>query len=171
MKLTQEQKDALPKKRANRDQYNAYLYLGAAYETLADAVEILGPRAQLIPYGLRDLKMIYRTLGDLCTNMLHTFDVEKQRQIKRTVKAMRIKTVIGPSVVKEGEQILIDTGDLAVIVNAAQQECKMRLCTPDQCRQCMLGQVLDRVSFVSRGNRAWWEVFEQALRRDVGMED
>lgn len=171
MKLTKEQKHALPKKASNRAQYSAYLMMGAAYEAMEEAVEVLTPRARLIPYGARDLTLARNILRDMVSNMLHTFEPVKQEQIAKSAKHMRIKTVFAPDVVKEGERIIIEVEDLALLVNAAQQECKMRLCAPGECHKCILGGVLDKVSVVSRGNRAWWEVLGRAETVDVGAEE
>lgn len=171
MKLTKEQKLALPKKASNRAQYAAFMLMGAAYEAMEEVVEVLSPRARLIPYGLRDLTLARNILRDTVSNMLHTFEPVKQAQIARSTKAMRLKTVFTPDVVKEGERIIIEVEDLALLVNAAQQECKMRLCDPGECHKCILGGVLDRVSVISRGNRAWWEVLGRAQSVDVGAEE
>ena len=54
MKLTKEQKLALPKKASNRAQYSAYLLMGAAYEAMEEAVEVqFFPRGEFIHRRLR----------------------------------------------------------------------------------------------------------------------
>lgn len=40
------------------------------------------------------------------------------------------------------------------------------MCKPDECNHCKLGQVIDRCSFVTRDNRAWWEAIEAARKEN-----
>ena len=178
MKLTQEQKQAIKTKRANRKEIDAYYSLAACLSFLIEAAGdkqldepgMLVERAKLIPGGLRDLRCVESILKDLVPNMKLTFEPDKQKSIRRQIRHLRIKTVFGPEAHKEPEMFMLPIDDLALLVRAATEACKVRMCAPGECSQCVLGKVIDRASFVSRGDRAWWEVFEQAMRWDVGME-
>ena len=178
MKLTDEQKMEIKTKRANRDQIDAFYALGACLSFLVEAAgdkEVDEPgklveRAQMIPGGLRDLRCAAAIMKDLVPNLLLTFEPDKQMSIRRQIKHLRIKTTFGPEAHKDPEMFMITIEDLALLVRAATEACKVRMCAPGECSQCVLGKVIDRASFVSRGDRAWWEVFEQAMRWDVGME-
>lgn len=169
--LTPEERKALPKKRANRDEVDTFYLLAAALSALMSGEELLKSRAQMIPGGWRDLRMIRAKLENLVLCMLNTFELDKQHHIGRQMQHIRIKTVFGPEASKDPEMFMLPIEDLALLVHASTQECKLGMCPSAECARCKLGKVLDRVSFVSRGDRAWWEVFEQASRRDVGMED
>ncbi len=168
--LTLEQKRALPKRKINRKQMDAFYILTAGLNSLLVAVDDLEPNIRLIPNGWRDLKMICSRMEQLCQCTLHTFEPEKQRSVSKQMQHMRIKTVFAPEAHRDPEMFMLPTDDLALLIHAATQECKLYMCPSGECAMCRLGKVLDSTSFVSRGNRAWWEVFEQATRKDVGME-
>ena len=95
-----------------------------------------------------------------------TFDEKKRAQIDRQMRNMRMRVVFGPEASREPESIIITTDDLAVLLCAAGESCKMRMCKPGECNACQLGKVLDRCSFVTRENRAWWEVIEGARKEN-----
>ena len=177
--LTDEQKLALPKKRANRREIDTFYGMAACLSFMLDAAgdkqrEIHGnleERARLVPGGLRDLRMLRTRMENLFTSMLHTFEPDKQRAIVKQMNYLRIKTVFGPEAHKDPEMFMLPIEDLAILIHAATQECKVHMCPAADCARCKLGKALDSASFVTRGDRAWWEVFEAAKRRDVGMED
>ena len=102
----------------------------------------------------------------LVHNLLMTFDEKKRGQIARQMKHMRVRVVFGPEASHEPETVMMDIEDLAVMLHAASGECRMRMCKPDECSHCQLGQVIDRCSFVTRDNRAWWEVIEAARKEN-----
>lgn len=178
MKLTDEQKKAIKTRRANRREIDAYYGLAAALSCLFDAAGdredndpgALAERAKLVPGGLRDLRCATAMLKGLLPCMLLTFEPEKRRSIGKQMQHLRIKTVFGPEAHKDPEMFMIPISDLGLLVQAAAESCKVRMCAPGECAQCDLGKVIDRASFVSRGDRAWWEVFEQAQRWDIGEE-
>lgn len=169
MKLTDEQKKAIPKKRANSREIDAYYSLAAALSCLLDAAGskkdndpgILYERAQLVPGGLRDLRCAAALMESFVPNMLLTFEPEKQRSIGKQIQHLRIKTVFGPEAHREPEMFMLQIDDLGLLVQAATEACKVRMCAAGECSQCALGKVIDRASFVSRGDRAWWEVFSE----------
>lgn len=169
--MTPEEHKNLPKKRAYRNEIDAYYRLYAAMSTVVEAEENLEKRVRLIPGGWRDLRMIHTKLRNLLKCTLCTFEEEKQKSIKLHSKYIRLRTTFGPEASKDPESMVLPMDDLGVLVFAASQECKLRMCPAAECAQCQLGRVLDGTSFISRGDRAWWEVFDQAKRRDVGMED
>lgn len=169
--MTPDERKALPKKRANRDEIDAFYLLSAALSTTASAEEILEKRARMIPGGWRDLRMIRARLENLVLCLLNTFEPEKQRNIGKQMQHMRLKTLFAPEASKDPEMFMLPTEDLGILIRAATEACKERMCTAGECPRCPLGRVLDMASFVSRGDRAWWQVFEQATRWDVGMED
>lgn len=169
--LTPEQRRALPKKRANRKEIDAFYILAAATSAVMTVEEDLNARAQLIPGGWRDVRMLVSKMQNLMQCLIHTFEPEKQQSIAKQMNHLRIKTVFGPEASKDPEMFMLPTEDLAILIHAATQECKLLMCPSGDCARCRLGKVLDSASFVSRGDRAWWEVFEQARHKDVGMED
>lgn len=183
--LTKEERIALPKKRAYRDEVDAFYAMCAALSALIDAAGDkedvdesgkmikgkLADRARLIPGGYRNLRCVEAMLKNIILDMKHTFEPEKRRVIERQIQYLRLKTVFGIQATKDPEVFMLPTEDLAILIRAATGECKLRMCPPAECAQCPLGKVIDGASFVSRGNRAWWEVFEQAMRRDVGAAD
>lgn len=170
--LTKEQRAALPKKPANRAEMDSFNYLSACLTDMLEAQKTLEKRARMVPGGWRNLRMMTAVLENFLTDMLGTFEADKLRQIQRTSKSVRHKLVFSKAVIDEGEQFLIAMDDLGYLVSAAVSgQCKICMGSPAECRQCQLGKVLDGVSFVTRGDRGWWEVFEQAERRDIGAED
>lgn len=170
--MTPEERKNLPKKRANRDEVDTFYLIAASLSALLSAKENLEKRSRMIPGGWRDLCMLVSRLENLLLCLLNTFEPDKQRHIGRQMKYMRLKTVFGPEAVKDPEMFMLPLEDVGVLVHAATQGvCKINMCPQADCARCQLGKVLDRCSFVTRCDRAWWEVFEQATRRDVGMED
>ena len=77
-----------------------------------------------------------------------------------------MRVVFGPEASHEPETVMMDIEDLAVMLHAASGECRLRMCKPDECNHCQLGEVIDRCSFVTRDNRAWWEVIEAARKEN-----
>lgn len=168
--LTREERMALPTRRCNRKNIDAFYMLAAGYNSLLNAAENLEPHIRLVPNGWRDFKMMLSRMEKLLQCTVHTFEPEKQKSIGKQINHLRVKTVFGPEAHKDPEMFMLPTEDLAILVYAATQDCKIHMCASGDCAQCKLGKVLDSASFVSRGDRAWWEVFDQARRRDVGME-
>lgn len=169
--LTHEQRMALPKKRANRKEIDAFYMLAAATSAVMTVEEDLEARAKLVPGGWRDVRLLRSKMQNLMQCLIHTFEPEKQHSISKQMHHLRIKTVIGPEAHKDPELFVLPINDLALLIHASTQECKLLMCPSGDCARCRLGKVLDSASFVSRGDRAWWEVFEQARHKDVGMED
>lgn len=178
MKLTNEQKQAIKTKRANRKEIDLYYGLAAALSFLIESAGdkeleepgLLVERAKLVPGGLRDLRCVAAIMKDFLPNLLLIFEPEKRKSISRQMHHLRIKTTFGPEAHKDPEMFMLPIDDLTLLIRAATEACKVRMCAPGECSQCPLGKVIDRAAFVSRGDRAWWEVFEQATRWDVGME-
>lgn len=169
--LTHEQRRALPKKRSNRQEIDAFYLMAATLSAMLTCEKDLEARAKMVPGGWRDLRLIRTKTENLLRCILHTFEPVKQYSIDKQMQHLRLKTVFGPEAAKEPEMFMLPTEDLALLIHAATQECKLLMCPSGDCARCRLGKVLDSASFVSRGDRAWWEVFEQARKRDVGMED
>ena len=156
----------MPTKPANQLEMDTFYRLAASAHTLKSFHEDLKARAQMIPGGWRDLRACAALMDKLVRNLLETCDEKKRLQVARQMKHMRIRVVFGPEASREPETVMMDVEDLAVLVHAATQECRMRLCKPDECNRCQLGEVLDRCSFVTRDNRAWWEVIEAARKEN-----
>ena len=93
-------------------------------------------------------------------------DAKKRAQIDRKMRNMRFRVVFVPDASREPESVIVSVDDLAVLLYAAGEECRLRMCKPGECNACQLGQVLDRCSFVTRENRAWWEVIEAARKEN-----
>ena len=158
--------ETLPVKRANRFEMDAFYKLSAMRNTIGMAKEDLEGRARMIPGGWRDLRACLSLMEKLVHNLLMTFDEKKRGQIARQMKHMRVRVVFGPEASHEPETVMMDIEDLAVMLHAASGECRLRMCKPDECNHCQLGQVIDRCSFVTRDNRAWWEVIEAARKEN-----
>ena len=156
----------LPTKPSNRLEMDTFYRIVASLDSLLKGEEDLKARAHLIPGGWRDLRACAALMNKLVGNLLETFDEKKRLQVARQMQHMRIRVVFGPEASREPEMVMMDVEDLAVLVHAATQECRMRLCKPDECNRCQLGEVLDRCSFVTRDNRAWWEVIEAARKEN-----
>ena len=159
-------KTVLTTKPANRLEMDTFYRIVASLDSMIKGQDDLKVRAHLIPGGWRDLRACAALMDKLVRNLLETFDEKKRLQVARQMKHMRIRVVFGPEASREPETVMMDVEDLAVLVHAATQECRMRLCKPDECNRCQLGEVLDRCSFVTRDNRAWWEVIEAARKEN-----
>jgi hypothetical protein len=150
---------SLPKKTANRAEVDAYYYLAAAQRTLARAERDMEKRIRMLPNGWRDFRLVQSRMGDLVRMIGGTFEPEKARQIARMGQTVQLKLEFNRQAVREKEMMLIETEEACALITAAQEACKLRMCDPQECRKCELGRVMDRLSWLSRGNRAWWEVF------------
>lgn len=159
--------EQLPIKRANRRETDAFYILCTGLDALLEAEDELESRAKLIPGGWRDLRLARTKTAHIVRTMLDTFDPDKRKTIKRNMQYLRIKTVFAPEASRDPEQILMTIEDVAVLIHAATQECKVRMCPSGECSRCELGKAIDRASYVTRGDRAWWEVFEQVSRKNV----
>ncbi|MBQ7885514.1 MAG: hypothetical protein IJ313_01320 [Clostridia bacterium] len=165
--MTDEQILALPKKAANRAEVDAMYYLGAFAKQLQQIAGDIEKRCHMVPGGWRDLKMIIKKTDGLIRMLGGTFEPEKARQIRRMGQSLRVKLEFNRQVVRENDMILVDMDELGVLIVAASQECKLRMCEPSECRKCQLGRTLDKLSWVSRDGRAWWEVFEAKMREEA----
>lgn len=157
----------LPTKPANRAEVDGFNYLSACVTDLEFAQEHMEKRIRLIPDGWREFRMIQARLEQLVKIMVMTFEPEKQMQIWRTSRVMRHKLIYAPEVVREKDKFLIPSDDLGMLITAAGEACKMRMCTAAECNKCKLAKTLDGYSFVTRGkHRAWWEVFSAASQAE-----
>lgn len=162
--MTDEQIMALPKKAANRAEVDACYYLGAFGREVERMQGDIEKRVRMIPGGWRDLRMIASKTENLLRAMLGTFEPQKAAQIHRMENSLRVKLEFNRQVVRENDMLLVDMDELGVLITEAREKCKLGMCMPEECRSCQLGRVLDNLSFVSRENRAWWEVFEKLER-------
>jgi len=96
-----------------------------------------------------------------------TIPEEKRRQIRKNAEHCRVKLAYGPQAAHDPEMHLIRTEEFGVILYAALEQCKLCMGSADQCRTCQLGKAVDRVSWMSRGGRAWWEVFAETDRPET----
>lgn len=161
---------ALPKKRARREEIDTFYLFAAAVSAMLDAEQSLKDRTRMIPGGWLDLRLIRTKMEELMLSLLHTFEPDKQRQISKQMHYIRLKTVFCREASKDPEMMMLETEDVATTVHAAGQECMIRMCPASECKRCQLGRALDRASFVSRGDAAWWEVFERAGRGELEEE-
>lgn len=162
--------DSIKTKPSNRAEQDHYLYLCASLSDIIDAKEQMEARIRLIPGGWRDWCLLASVMRRMMIKLNLTFEPAKRAQMQRTADRCRHKLMIGPQTVTEEEQYVLSAPDFGVLMVAATERCQLCMGTPSQCKQCQLGKVLDGVSFVSRQDRAWWEVFSQATRRDIGKE-
>ena len=70
--MTQDERKKLPKKRARREEIDTFYLLSAAMSAVLDAERDLKSRAQMIPGGWRDLRMIRTRMENLLLCLLHT---------------------------------------------------------------------------------------------------
>lgn len=164
--MAEKQMEVLPTRHANRTEMDAFYHLCGALDAMLRAEESLQARVRLMPGGWRDLRMIRAVTEKLIRRMVHTFEPEKRPQITRQMHHMRLRTVFGPEAQREPECMLLSLDDVGVLIYAASQECRIRLCMAGECPKCQLGKALDRVSLVSRKGRAWWEVLNEAGREE-----
>lgn len=155
---------------ANRAQIDSYLYLCASLSNLIEAQKSMQKRVRLIPNGWRNFRLICSLFERLLKDLGETFEPAKRAQLQRMVGRIRIKLVIGPQIVQEEEQYVLAQKDFGVLISAATKQCQICMGSPEDCKQCELGRVIDGVSFISRQNRAWWEVLSRAERVDVGVD-
>lgn len=165
--MTKEEARALPKKAANRAEVDAYYMLDAFRQKLHKIAPDIEKRAHLVPGGWRDIRLMQSKMDNLMLGLSGTFEPEKAQQIVRMGQSVQVKLEFNRAVVRENDMMLVDMDELGVLIQAARQECKLRMCEPQECRKCQLGKVLDKLSWVSRDGRAWWEVFSML---DAGGE-
>lgn len=168
---TDEQRENLPKKRANSAEISTYNMLCASLYDLSQAAHDdkspIKKRLRMIPGGWRDMRMLYARMESLLRDVFFTFEPEKRAQIRRMQVGMRNKLTVGPQVCRDEGLFVLNENDLGVLLFSATDRCKTCMGTPGECRRCQLGKTLDAVSFISRGgNRSWWEVMESAPRSE-----
>ena len=157
---------------SNREEQDHYLFMLASVSDWIEAKESKGMEARFrgIPNGWRDLCLVVAVAKNLTKKLKYTYEPNKRMQMQRTADRARHKLIIGPQATTDEEQYVLCSSDFGVLMVAATEKCGMCLGTPADCRQCDLGKTLDAVSFISRQNRAWWEVFERSKRVDIGEE-
>lgn len=170
MMLTPEQGREIKTMPTNRAQIDAYNFLRACAYDLKEAQEPMKKRLKLLPHGWRDLRMLTTVLEHLCEDLKWTFEPEKREHIIRNGDRIQHKLVFGPSATPENDDYLMSKQDMGVLIYAASKQCELCLGSPQDCRQCTLGRTMDRTSFVSRQDRAWWEVFERSKRTDIARD-
>lgn len=159
---------ALPKKKANRAEVDAMYYIGAYGRKMGELQKDIEKRLRMIPGGWRDMRMIASKTENLLRALLGTFEPEKAVQIDRMQNSLRVRLDFNRQIVRENDMLLVDMDELGVLIVAAKGQCQLGMCTPEECRKCQLGKVLDNLSWVSRDGRAWWEVFETMTREEDG---
>lgn len=162
---------ALPKKPANRAEVDAYYYFDAAYDVFGTVEKDMEKRIRMIPGGWRDLKLIRAKTGNLLRMLSGTFEPEKAKQIIKMGQSVRMKLEFNKQVVRDMDMFLVETDEMGVLITFASYHCKLQMCEPHMCRRCQLGKVMDKLSWVSREDRAWWEVFESKLRETEAGEN
>lgn len=166
MMLSVEEAAKVPKKKANRGEIDSYYYLDAFMCKMKWIKECMEKRAKLVPGVWRDICLIENKLDSVLKWTGATFEPEKARQLKRMGQSMHVELKFNTSVVRDKDMILLDSNELATIVTAATQHCKIQMCEPHECNKCDLGRTIDNLSWISRENRAWWEVFAALVREE-----
>lgn len=164
--LSEEARRAIPKKKANRGEVDAYYYLDAFHGKMQMVKENMEKRSKLVPGIWRDICLIEKKLDTVLMYLGATFEDEKARQLKRMGQSMHVELKYNVQVVRENDMILVSADELATIITAATQHCKIQMCEPHECRKCELGKVIDNLSWISRDGRAWWEVFAALVREE-----
>lgn len=165
--MTKEQARAPPKKAANRAEVDACYMLDAFRKKLYRIAPDITKRLHMVPGGWRDMRLMQTKMDNLMMGLYGTFEPEKAEQIERMGQSVQVRLEFNRQVVRENDMILVDMEELGVLITASSEACKLRMCEPQECRKCQLGRVLDKLSWVSRDNRAWWEVFEIKLREET----
>lgn len=160
MAMTDEEILALPRKPANRAEVDAYYYADAFCTQLKDHImPAMEKRSRMVPGCWRKLRAVNGLLIQWLRECGGTFEEEKKHQLKRMGSCLHTELKFNKQAVRDNEMLLVDMNELAILVVAATQSCKLKMCEPHECRSCQLGRVLDQLSFKSRENQAWWEVF------------
>lgn len=170
--MTDEEILALPKKAANRREVDGYYYMDAYCDKLSEIEQDMEKRCKLVPGAWRELRLI-RALTEKWLRVIGgTFEEQKAQQMKRMGRNLHVElkfNLARPA--RDKDLMLVEMEELGTLIVAANQECKLRMCAPGDCHRCQLGKVFDALSWVSRGNRAWWEVFEEKAREGTGNEN
>ncbi len=150
-------------KALNRPEIDAYNDLTACTSQIIYASEPLERRLKgASRTGWRDLRLATNRLLSVIRTVSETIPEEKRVQLVKNARYCQVKLVYGPQAAKDPEMHLLRTEDLAVIISAASEQCKLCMGTDGECRSCQLGKAFDRTSWVSRGRRGWWEVLAEA---------
>lgn len=144
----------IPVIRANREHINALFAMFASVQELEKAQEVMENRIRAVPNGWRQVRLASVTINNLVDDLCKTFPVEKLVSINRMLPHMRYKVQCGVSAssLKENEN-LIESDDLDTIALFAHEQCK--LCIDQNCSQCKLGRVFDRIFMHDRGDGSW----------------
>ena len=156
-------------KPSNRAEQDHFLYLSASLSDVLDAKDEMEERIRLIPNGWRDWCLLASTFQRMLGRLRDTYEPVKRAQMQRTADRMHHKLVVGAQASHEEDQYIICAHDLGVLLVGASSKCDLCMGKPSDCNRCALGKTLDGVSFVSRQDRAWWEVFERSERTDIGV--
>lgn len=177
--LTDAQKAQIKTKKATRNEMDLFYGLVGSLNYLLyavgnkehDAEGEMVKRARCAPGCLMHLRCAESHMETAVRMMMETFDADKRASIRRHLPHLMLKTQLGKSASKDPETRIITIDELGYLVKAATEPCNVRLCPAGECTTCELGRFLDKTSFVTRGDRAWHEVFAQAARKDVFAED
>ena len=162
-----EEKRTPPILAMNRLETEAYDDMAASLRLLMSVDGTMRQRMRLIRNGYRDYRGACAGLRRLMQAMSETIPEEKRRQLRRHADMVRIKRIYGPEASKDPEMHLVLTEDFAVIVYAAFEGCRTCMGTAQDCGRCQLGRALDHVSFLSRGDRAWWEIAAAKMNEET----
>ena len=157
-------------KPSNRAEQDHFLYLSASLSDVLDAKDEMEARIRLIPNGWRDWCLLASVFRRMLGKLKMTYEPSKRAQMQRTADRCKHKLIIGPQATTQEEQYVICQSDFGILAEATASKCQLCMGNPSDCKGCPLGKVLDSLSFISRQDRAWWEVFSQALTRDIGEE-
>lgn len=149
--------------RVNSAEINRIFTVFAAAQELRIVSQEMERRVRSVPNGWRDLRLVCSLLEKLAGGLMWTVPPEKQENIKRLAKYMRIKVTTGTPICRtQPDEALLAGPDVDTLVDYAMRSCE--LCMGDNCRACRLGKTLDTVLACDRGDRGWWEVPEDEIR-------
>ena len=144
----------IPVIRANSKDLDLIFGLFAAEQELDRIEHEMERRIKVIPYGLRDLRLVRSLLDKLGTHLLATIQPEKRATMSRMAGHMRYKVICGPEATKiTQDEVIFATADMNVLMTYAHKNCEV--CLETRCNQCPLGKVFDRNLAYDRNGRSW----------------
>lgn len=148
---------------------NADIYaMGCAADTMLCAVETLHTRLEAID-RVDDCKRISEEITQIFHEVVATIPDDKKASLVRMLPHVRYSVTITPRVAKEQRISHYLLEDVATVVLAAHEQCK--LCAqPEACRRCQLGRCLDRMLPLDRQGSSWADVDIASAAKREGAE-
>lgn len=106
------------KYKLTRAEYSAVLSMMCVVDIMVHESTRLEERIKLLPYGLRDYKMIIKRLEQLAEDILSTVPIKRLRAIREELKYMEIRaTLKGVTGDKGGGIVCVNTDELMAVID------------------------------------------------------